>query len=83
MKGFLVGLGLGIAAGVLFAPASGEETRRDLRERAEDAVDTGRRKWGEVLETGREKAGEIGSRAGKQTFDKVTENIRPEGQRSA
>ncbi len=83
MKGFLVGLSLGIAAGVLFAPASGEETRRELRDRADEAVNTGRRKWGEVLETGREKAGEVGSRAGKQAFDKVTEDVRPEGQRRA
>ncbi len=83
MKGFLVGLGLGIAAGVLFAPASGEQTRRELRGRVDEAVDTGRRKWGEVLETGREKAGEIGSRGGKQAFDKLTEDLRPEGQRRA
>ncbi len=63
MKSFLVGLGLGIAAGVLFAPASGEQTRNDLRARAGEAVNTGRRKFGEVIDAGRETAGEISRRA--------------------
>jgi len=83
MKRFLVGLGLGVAAGLLFAPASGEETRRELRERVDDSVTAGRRKWGEVLEEGREKAGRVGHQAGKRAFDKLTEDVRPEGQRRA
>jgi gas vesicle protein len=35
MKAFLAGLGTGIAVGVWFAPRSGEETRRQLRDRVE------------------------------------------------
>ncbi len=78
MGRFLFGLGVGIVAGLLFAPASGEETRRELRERLDEGVDAGRRKWGEVVDEGREKAGDIGRRAGVQAYDKLTENIRPE-----
>ena len=33
---FLAGLGLGAAAGILFAPRSGNETREQLRARAEE-----------------------------------------------
>jgi|SRR5579859_5955348 len=33
---FLAGLGLGVVAGVLYAPRSGEETREVLRARAEE-----------------------------------------------
>jgi gas vesicle protein len=33
---FLAGLGIGAAAGVLYAPRSGDETRQALRSRAED-----------------------------------------------
>jgi hypothetical protein len=33
---FAVGLGVGIAAGILFAPASGEEIRSTMREKVED-----------------------------------------------
>jgi len=36
MKNFLFGLGLGIGLGVLFAPMSGEETRNNLSDRAND-----------------------------------------------
>ena len=36
---FFLGLGLGVAAGVLFAPKSGAETRDYLRSRAEEGTD--------------------------------------------
>jgi gas vesicle protein len=42
MKGFLFGLGLGIGLGVLFAPMSGEETRNNLAERANDLASSAR-----------------------------------------
>lgn len=42
MKGFLIGLGLGIGLGVLFAPMSGEETRGQLSERANDLASSAR-----------------------------------------
>jgi gas vesicle protein len=34
---FFLGLGVGVAAGLLFAPKSGEETRRLIRDRASDS----------------------------------------------
>jgi len=36
---FLAGLGVGAAIGMLYAPKAGEETREDLRRRAEDGRD--------------------------------------------
>ena len=39
MKAFLVGFGSGIALGMLFAPKSGDETRRQLRTRAYELSD--------------------------------------------
>jgi len=36
---FFLGLGVGVAAGLLFAPKSGEETRRLIRDRAADSGD--------------------------------------------
>ena len=51
MKAFLFGLGLGIGLGVLFAPMSGEDTRNNLSERANDLANTAR----ETYEQGRDK----------------------------
>ena len=58
---FVLGLGVGYAIGMLIAPASGEETRRQLAERAD--------------EYGREKAREIGQRVGEQTYEKIKQRL--------
>ena len=36
---FLLGLGIGVAVGIVFAPASGEETRGRIRSRALEGGD--------------------------------------------
>jgi gas vesicle protein len=48
---FLVGMGLGVVAGLLFAPRSGEETRRYLRERRNKGLDTLNRQAGKLRES--------------------------------
>jgi gas vesicle protein len=47
----LLGIGLGVVAGILFAPQSGEKTRRMIREKAEDSVDFVKRRSAEFQET--------------------------------
>jgi gas vesicle protein len=42
MKAFLVGLGVGVGLGLLFAPMSGEETRTNLADRANDLASSAR-----------------------------------------
>ena len=39
VAGFALGLGVGVALGVLFAPMSGEDLRDRVRGTAEDAID--------------------------------------------
>jgi gas vesicle protein len=51
MKSFLFGLGLGVGLGILFAPMSGEETRNNLAERANDLASSAR----ETYEQNRDK----------------------------
>jgi len=51
MKSFLVGLGIGIGLGVLFAPMSGEDTRENLSDRANELANSAR----ETYEHGRER----------------------------
>lgn len=51
MKSFLLGLGFGIGLGMLFAPMSGEETRENLSDRANDLANSAR----DSYEQGRER----------------------------
>jgi gas vesicle protein len=51
---FFLGLGLGVAAGVLFAPKSGAETRDFLRNRAEEGADYVKRRSVDLKETAAE-----------------------------
>jgi gas vesicle protein len=51
MNKFLLGMGIGVGLGILFAPMSGEETRRNLSDRANDLAESAR----ETYEEGRER----------------------------
>ena len=48
---FFLGLGLGVAVGVLFAPKSGAETRDFLRTKAEDGTDYVKRRAEDLRDT--------------------------------
>ena len=74
MKSFLVGLGIGIGLGVLFAPTSGEQTRSNIRDRANDLADTAR----ETLEQGRQRV-RSGISAIRGEAATGTETSRPTG----
>lgn len=47
---FLLGIGVGAALGVLYAPQTGKELRRELRSRADGGRDYVRRRGGELRE---------------------------------
>jgi gas vesicle protein len=51
MKAFLFGFGIGIGLGVLFAPMSGQETRDNISERANDLANSAR----ETFDQGRDR----------------------------
>lgn len=76
---FLIGMGLGIALGLLIAPARGEETRERLMREAEDLAQAPRRKMEEAIADAREAAGdkgaEIGRKAAERAVDKITESV--------
>ena len=42
MKSFLIGFGVGVGLALLFAPMSGEETRSNLADRANDLANSAR-----------------------------------------
>ncbi|MBL8242387.1 MAG: YtxH domain-containing protein [Bryobacterales bacterium] len=48
---FCLGLGIGVAVGILFAPKSGEETRQLLKSKADEGKDYVKRKSEELKES--------------------------------
>jgi gas vesicle protein len=67
---FFLGLGLGVAAGVLFAPKSGAETRDLIRTKAEEGTEYVKRRGTELKETAAEAL-----ERGKSTVLKQKENL--------
>jgi gas vesicle protein len=67
---FLVGLGVGALVGVLFAPKSGEETRRFLSDKADEGRDYAQKKAREL----RERADDLVER-GKDAASRHKETI--------
>jgi len=67
---FFLGLGLGVAVGVLFAPKSGDETREFIRSKAGEGADYVKRRGEDLRET----ASETIDR-GKDTLRRHKENV--------
>jgi len=70
LGGLLLGATAGFLAGVLIAPASGEETRRRLRRRVEDEADEIRRRGRRLAED----ADDI-RRKGRRLVEDATEKV--------
>jgi gas vesicle protein len=67
---FFLGLGLGVAVGVLFAPKSGEETREYIRSKAGESADYVRRRGSDLRE-----AAEDAIDRGKETLRRQKDNL--------
>jgi gas vesicle protein len=67
---FFLGLGLGVAVGVLFAPKAGAETRDLIRSKANEGADFAKRRAEEF----RDQATDAVER-GKQTISRHKENL--------
>ncbi len=67
---FFLGLGLGVAVGVLFAPKAGEETRELLKSKAGEGADYVKRASVDL----RDQAADVLDR-GKQTVQKHKDNL--------
>jgi gas vesicle protein len=67
---FFLGMGIGVAVGILFAPKSGEETRRLLREKADEGKDYIKKRGDGLIES----AGEIVDR-GKSAVSRQKDQL--------
>ncbi len=70
---FLLGFAVGFGISLLFAPASGEETRRSLMQGAQELMDLPRQKAEQAAETAKQKAGELGSQVGRQAAESAVQ----------
>jgi gas vesicle protein len=67
---FFLGLGLGVAVGVLFAPKAGTETRQFIRSKANDSVDYVKRRSDDLKDTATETIDR-----GKETLRRHKDNL--------
>jgi gas vesicle protein len=72
---FLLGFAIGFGITLLFAPASGAETRHDIAQRTRELMDLPRQKAQEAAEAAKEKAGELGSRVGRQAAEAAVQAV--------
>ena len=54
LSGFLLGLGVGVGIGMLFAPQSGEETRKIIKDKAGEGTDYVKQRGTEIKQTATE-----------------------------
>ena len=73
---FILGLTIGVALGLIYAPARGEETRERLKQKAEELADVPRQKIGEMADVSEQKAGEIGARIGREVAQSSVQAVR-------
>jgi gas vesicle protein len=75
---FLLGLGMGYVVGLLWAPASGEQTRSQIVEKAHELSEIPAKKAAEAAQEAKQKAGEIGSRVGRQAAEAAVQAVSDE-----
>lgn len=76
MTKFLLGFGVGVALGTIFAPAKGRETRTRLREKVEELSELGRKKAAQMANASKDKAAEVGQKIGRQTAESTVEAVK-------
>jgi len=64
VSAFAIGIGVGAAVGILFAPKAGEEFRNDLADNAKQGLDQAKQGLDQAVSKGREWAGRAQQAAG-------------------
>lgn len=74
VAGFIFGAALGLATGVLFAPRSGDETRKRIHQKAKEYTDDVSHKLSEKIDDLREHVDEAGKEAKAKVKKPKTES---------
>jgi HAD superfamily hydrolase (TIGR01509 family) len=72
---FLMGLGIGAAAGILYAPKSGYETRDFLKSKSEEGARYAKQTASEAMDVAKQKADELRQSAA-ETIDRATQIVK-------
>lgn len=79
---FVLGFAVGVALGLVFAPAPGSETRRELKNKARELAHFPERKIEEKVReaasSAEQKAGDIGSRVGRDAAQAAVKAVTSE-----
>jgi gas vesicle protein len=72
---FLMGLGIGAAAGIIYAPKSGPETRDFLRSKSKEGAKYAKQTASDVMDLAKQNADELRQTAA-ETIDSATQNMK-------
>lgn len=72
LAGVALGFTAGAVAGILFAPDSGENTRKKIKDTASDLADDVKERYDEEIDSLKEKIAELTAKAA-ETGEKLTE----------
>ncbi|HVZ16134.1 MAG TPA: YtxH domain-containing protein [Terriglobales bacterium] len=72
---FVIGVLSGVTLGMIFAPAKGKETREQLTHRASDLAEMPRRKAQNAVDAGREKVGEVAKQQAEDVYTNAVDKV--------
>ena len=71
---FLMGIGVGVLAAILYAPRSGSATRNFLKSKSEEGASQVRQTVGEAIDYAKQRADEL-RRVAAKTIDQATQTV--------
>ncbi len=74
LAGFIFGAAVGVAAGILFAPRSGEETRKRIHDKAKEYSDEASQKLSDKIDNLREYINQTGKEVKSKVKSTKTES---------
>jgi HAD superfamily hydrolase (TIGR01509 family) len=72
---FLTGLGIGVAAGILYAPKSGNEARNFLKSKSQEAASYAKQTTSDAIDLAKQKADEL-KKTAAETLDSAAETVK-------
>ncbi len=75
---FILGVLIGTAVGLVFAPAPAEQTRERIYRRAHEYAEVPQQKAADLIEQNKDKIGDIGARVAREAAEAAVEGVTKE-----